>query len=201
MSSLNIIAKNCLICEKSFLTNQTEIKRNAGKFCGHSCSMKHRNSLYPGSPIQVFFENITHDDNGCWIYRRLQNTGYGSVSVKGKAIAAHRFSYRELVDAIPKGANVCHKCDIKACVNPEHLFLGTSSDNRQDMIRKGRGNFPRGIRQPHAQLNEEQVSQIKLKLNRGLRQVDIAKEYNVKRNVIGDIKRNKNWYYVEAALE
>lgn len=191
----------CEFCKKDFLAEQKEVNRGNAKYCSYSCVVRFNNSLKPSNPIAVFHKNITKNENGCWIYKRIEKNGYGSITVKRKSISAHRFSYELHYGIIPVGLYVCHKCDIKNCVNPDHLFIGTAKDNKQDHIKKGLAVFPRGTKQPHAQLNEEKVSKIKLKLKNGERQVDIAKEYGVKRNVIYDIKRGKNWHYVKMAQE
>lgn len=89
---------------------------------------------------RYFTFSITTD---CWEWnRKLQASGYGYFTYKNKAILAHRFSYWLFNGTIPHGLMVCHKCDNRKCVNPDHLFLGDSSTNVHDMIKKGRHSPP-----------------------------------------------------------
>lgn len=82
-------------------------------------------------------ERIT--ESGCWIWTGLlTNVGYGKMGIGTKTISTHRYSYEQAYGPIPKGLLVLHKCDNRCCVNPEHLYLGTQSDNIKDMYSKGR---------------------------------------------------------------
>lgn len=79
-------------------------------------------------------------ESGCWIWvGTITNIGYGKVGVAYKTISAHRYSYTKYIGEIPEGKLVLHKCDIRCCVNPNHLFLGNQSDNIKDMYAKNRG--------------------------------------------------------------
>ena len=131
--------------------------------------------------------------------------GYGKFSVYKKYVFAHRFSYQYFIGQIIENMCVCHHCDNPACVNSEHLFLGTRSDNMLDMANKGRHPNKRGIPLPidnrgskhvFAKLNEKQVREIKYKLSIGIKGTVLAREYNVVDQTIYEIKNNKNWKHV-----
>lgn len=88
-----------------------------------------------------FMSMIDEKENGCWLWLGLKNKGgYGSFRIKGKprVKSAHRYSYELFNGPIKDGLFVCHECDIRNCVNPYHLWLGTHKDNMMDMIIKKR---------------------------------------------------------------
>jgi hypothetical protein len=76
----------------------------------------------------------------CWVWEGglAGRKGYGVISYKGKNVRAHRLAWELANGPIPNGLFVCHHCDNPPCVNPNHLFLGTATDNAQDMCQKGR---------------------------------------------------------------
>ena len=108
-----------------------------------------------------FTDKIDRQSGGCWLWKgKIGKNGYGYLAVGHlKSVYAHRVSYEMYRGEIPDGLLVCHTCDVRHCVNPDHLFLGTDLDNNRDMRRKGRGrsNPPRGSLSPCAKVNEEQV--------------------------------------------
>lgn len=80
------------------------------------------------------------ETTNCWNWLgHLRNyAGYGAFKIKGKNYLAHRVSYIIFKGEIPKGLSTCHRCDSRKCVNPEHLYLGTHSQNIQDCWDKDR---------------------------------------------------------------
>lgn len=90
------------------------------------------------TPERRFWEQV--DTSGdCWVWKgyTLPN-GYGSISINGKHVFVHRFSYSLHFGKIPDELCVCHRCDNPPCVRPDHLWLGTQQDNIADRNRKGR---------------------------------------------------------------
>lgn len=109
------------------------------------------------SVIEKLLSKAAVQENGCWLFLGAWNKdGYGNVTYMGRTFSAHRLAYELLVNVIPRGISVLHHCDNRACINPDHLFLGTQDDNVQDMISKGRDNFT-----ARAKLSAEQVAQIR----------------------------------------
>lgn len=77
--------------------------------------------------------------SGCWEWQgSLSKSGYAHIGINDRTYRAHRISYTEWVGEIPAGMLVCHTCDNRKCINPEHLWLGTNSDNMRDCVSKGR---------------------------------------------------------------
>lgn len=96
--------------------------------------------------MKRFFDKVNKTDY-CWVWTASLRgkTGYGVFKLNRKVIDAHRLSYQLHYGEIPKGLYVCHTCDNRKCVNPEHLFLGSAKDNWQDGFNKGRIKLLGGI--------------------------------------------------------
>ena len=89
--------------------------------------------------LHRFHKGYLESYGGCWRWIRARDTGgYGRIRVGNGYMGAHRFSWEIHRGPIPEGMLVCHKCDVPCCVNPEHLFIGTTFDNSVDKMRKGR---------------------------------------------------------------
>ena len=142
------------------------------------------------TPLERFMENISPEPNsGCWLWTAsCLRYGYGRFRMRGSETLAHRASYIIFIGEIPSGMCVCHKCDVRSCVNPEHLFLGTQSENIADAERKGRNAW--GVRNRHNKLSEDEVRKIRMD-QRPI--AEIARSYNVTDTAIWSIKHRKTW--------
>lgn len=82
---------------------------------------------------------VDQSDSGCWLWKGFRSyLGYGQITVQGKTWPAHRLTYTLFKGEIPEGMQACHTCDNPPCCNPDHIFLGTASDNSRDSQSKGR---------------------------------------------------------------
>lgn len=127
----------------------------------------------------------------CWIWKAsFGSSGYGQFLLNGRLQGAHRVSYLLFVGNIPEGLFVCHKCDNKACVNPNHLWLGTHAENMRDLHDKKLAKV--GEKHPMAKLAEKDVISIR---NDRRKSTEIAKDFPVTARTIRAIKSNKTWAF------
>jgi hypothetical protein len=188
--------KRCEFCNQEF--NEVTISKE----CSLKCKLLNRKK----------------EINGCWEWQgKISKNGYGYIQHKKKHMLTHRTSYETFIENIPFGLCVCHKCDNKKCINPEHLFLGTHKDNIQDAKEKGRLPDQRGRkhseetlkklklrRRPDkrgekhhlCKLTEKDVKEIRELLKLNFKQKEIGCRYGVDQSVISQIKHKKSWAHI-----
>ena len=153
--------------------------------------------------MKRFFAKIASpNSNGCMLWTAAtRRDGYGlfGLDFGETPVSAHRMSWMIANKrSVPPGMCVCHRCDVRLCVNPEHLFVGSLSDNNADCRRKGRN--ARGETVCTAKLTEGQVMEIRRLYRSGLRNVDLCRRYRISATNVSNIVRHKRWAHVEEAL-
>jgi len=94
-------------------------------------------------------------ESGCWLWSgATYASGYGAFRRKGKNYLTHRVAYEQAFGPVPDGMLICHRCDVRSCCNPSHLFVGTYTDNNRDMGKKGRAVTP-SMSQTHCKNGHE----------------------------------------------
>lgn len=133
------------------------------------------------SRIERFTEKVRFAENGCWIWTgSVDADGYGKGP--GDNVRAHRFSYEHHKGHIPKGMFVCHSCDTPSCVNPEHLWIGTSADNTADSTNKGRR--ARGEKSGVSKGSDTLVKIVKQNYALGISQDKLSAIYGISQSTI-----------------
>lgn len=149
-------------------------------------------------------------DSPCWLWSgsTLVDTGYGQFFFRGKNEGAHRVSWRIAGGDIPAGLNVLHRCDVRSCVNPAHLFLGTQQDNVKDCAAKGRANtargdangsrkhperLSRGEAHRNAKVTREIAREVRRRFATGETQASIGRAFSLSTNTVHAIVHNLRW--------
>lgn len=147
-------------------------------------------------------KSMPEPNSGCWLWLgNVNRQGYGLVvQPMGKGSIryrlAHRVAYQCFKGPFDQSLDVCHSCDVPGCINPDHLWLGTHTDNMRDKARKGRGNHARGSAQGQAKINEEIALEIKRASGTAKQ---IAARLNVSPNIVAQVRSGKTWRHVTDA--
>lgn len=148
----------------------------------------------PISAHDLFWSKVQQGETDqCWLWMgHIGSGGYGRHKAKPFATTlAHRIAYLLAQGSIPFGLLVCHKCDNPACCNPAHLFIGTSRDNSQDALRKGRLRVPCGEEHACAKLSRMNVLEIQSLPE--LPAIVLAARFGVSRATIYAIRNKLRW--------
>lgn len=144
----------------------------------------------------------------CWLWTwKFDRYGYGRLWFRGKGTPAHQIAWILTYGPIPPGMCVCHTCDVRACVRPDHLWLGTQSENTMDRHHKGRDSkgpepgaayLARGEASGRSKLTETQVREIRARYVKGVVTARfLAAEYGVSHNQILFIVRRVSWNHLD----
>jgi hypothetical protein len=149
------------------------------------------------SRVVTSTSTLTEDDgDGCWLWPGAQSRhGYGLIACGAQGMVhAHRVAYELTSGPIPAGAFVCHRCNHRACLRPDHLFLGSRVESVANRCAKG--HTARGARQGRAKLTAMDVHQIRALLDAGATQQTIARQFAVCHQTIHDIKSRRSWRWL-----
>lgn len=203
MPPFNSVERTCETCGGHFLAQPNEIRRGSGRYCSVLCARQARMNTEAD-----FWSKVIKTD-GCWTWNgTIHGNGYGGISFRGKFWPAHRLAYVLTNGPIADCLKVCHRCDTPLCVNPAHLFLGTTGDNNRDKHAKGRAPAPptrtnpdcaaRGERVSTAKLTATTVAAIRSALADGESGAALGRRYGVQRAAINRIRRGETWRHVPA---
>lgn len=149
----------------------------------------------PGPP-QISLDDFIQKGEGCWLWIGKLNTyGYGKFTRFGKTCFAHREMWERHHGKIPSGFVVRHSCDNPACVNPEHLLVGSHADNRRDTVERNRQ--AKGEAMAAAKLTEARVLEIRARYKfRLVTQKQLAREYGVSLDLIHKVVNRIYWKHI-----
>jgi len=148
--------------------------------------------------VNLRFWSKVEKSPGCWLWKGAkQSKGYGVFVLGGRSMTAHRAAWILTHGEIPEGMLVCHKCDNRLCVNPDHLFLGTNADNMRDAVAKRRAG---GIHNHTAKINWN-IADLIRSLSYSMKVKEIAGLFGLSRGLVLDVINGRTWKQVPIELE
>ena len=141
--------------------------------------------------FEKFYTPVT--ETGCWLWLGSVSNRYGELWDGRRNVRAHRYSFETFKRQLADGEVVCHKCDTPTCVNPEHLFAGTQSDNLLDCVAKGRKPIREESDLYRGAVNPEIVRDIRRRRVAGERNCDVARRHGISNAYCSTIARGIHW--------
>lgn len=139
-----------------------------------------------------FVLKVEETEGGCWLWQgAVGSHGYGSIYAYGRQVLVHRLSWEIHNGPIPKGMHVLHHCDVRRCIRPNHLFLGTNKDNHADAQLKGR--LPAGEAHKSSKLTALQVQEIRRRSSLGESRRSVSRDFDITPQTVGKIVRGERW--------
>ncbi len=152
-----------------------------------------------GSLTERFWSFVQKSEDGCWSWTGTKCTkGYGLISVGHKGqIKAHRLSWEIHYGPIPEGLCALHRCDVRDCTRPDHLFLGTRKDNMDDMFSKKRNVVALGEKNGMSKLTANDIPIIRsLFRSRKFSQREIGEQFGVSGCLVWRIMNGRAWRHI-----
>ncbi len=144
-----------------------------------------------------FWRRVEKQDQGCWLWLGAQRNGYGALKHAGKVLSVHVVSHVIHHGEIPSGKIVCHACDNRLCVRPDHLYAGDPSDNVRDMFDRRRIGAARGAECGNAVLSDNVVRRAwALRLVHGYGARRAAKLLGVSQYAVNHVYHRGGWSHV-----
>lgn len=187
------VTRRCASCGAEYNVAKPSINR---RYCSRQCWPHLQRT-----PDERFWSKvaIVDDPVSCWPWTGMRYAnGYGRFSEGRAPVYAHRFIWRVKNGPIPKGKYVCHRCDNPPCVRPDHLFLGSPSDNVRDMLTKGRSRpgGARGERHAQSKLTAPKVLELRQRVADGETLFSFFTEYGVTYSTAWSAVTRKYWKHV-----
>ncbi len=139
-------------------------------------------------------ETIVQELGECWVWDKAQCGGYGRIKNRNRRYLVHRLSYEIFVGPIPEGLDVLHKCDVRLCCNPRHLYPGTDQDNCND--KRERGQLPIGSMVGVSKLTEPEVFSMRVAFSQGSTEAELEQLYSVSNATVRSVVYGDQWKHV-----
>ena len=181
--------KTCALCSKVFSAIRPYSRSRWAeiRFCSRRCASKSRGNGREPAPLSTRFWAKVSRGESCWEWTASTfKSGYGKINGGKRTLYAHRVSWEIHNGTVPDGLFVCHHCDNRKCVRPDHLFLGTAADNSLDAASKGR----LGIK-----LTQRAANMIRKLSSDGARTRCLASAFGVSATTIRVVRRGETWKY------